>query len=117
MLRDVDHGSPLAPRVVRVDLQPRRFAPRIAAPPEPRGRPAQALAGTARSVTHVPGQKCYPCSRLHRAGPVRSGSHGRSIPVPNHPSQIAVQLYVQVLVPTNPLPAATSNAVVGTIGQ
>ena len=59
--------SPLAPRVVRVEPHPRRFAPRIAAPPEPRGSPAGALVRAIRSVTHVPGQKCYPCSRLHKA--------------------------------------------------
>jgi hypothetical protein len=63
--RDVVYARdtrPPACRVVRVELHPRRCAPRIAAPREPRGCLGQPFA----SVTHVPGQKCYPCPRLHR---------------------------------------------------
>ncbi len=46
-----------------------------------------------------------------------AGQADWAISVPSHLSLAGLEFYVQALVPTNPLPAATSNAVVGTIGH
>ncbi len=61
-------GLPWARRVPRGSPHPRRSAPRFASSPEARGPWAEALGLGMQSVTHVPGQNCHPCARLHRGG-------------------------------------------------